>query len=334
MAAAQAGQPVQHHVDLHLRALGTGDRRRPSPQPVEHGGRHPREHVGARHGPLAVPVPERGLGVPPVGRHGGHLRPGDQVGAGGPGRALQRPGDRAHAAHGHPPLAGPVADHVVEEAAVLEQVALVRRGERPDQGIGQHHAPHGVVPERGLDGLAQRPGHEPVPQVFAHSPVGLGRARERLEESGRHRPGHPLGVGVEAAPGVVLGVRPGQLPERRRGGGPRVPLDEKAQVTAIATHRGERGDSPRPQAQVEVELGHDAVGQQADQVRVARQPGVHPGEHPPAHRGPAHVPGPFQHAHRQPRKPQVRRRHEGVVPPAHHHDVVAVGHDRRPARST
>ena len=46
---------------------------------------------------------------------------GDDLGAGAAGGRGERVGDRAHAADRHPPLAGAVADQVVEEAAVLDQ---------------------------------------------------------------------------------------------------------------------------------------------------------------------------------------------------------------------
>ena len=70
-------------------------------------------------------------------RRGSPLTPtdGDDLGAGLAGRPGQGVGDGAHAADGHPRLAGPVADRLVEEAAVLGERRVVQRRERADQGV-------------------------------------------------------------------------------------------------------------------------------------------------------------------------------------------------------
>ena len=85
--------------------------------------------------------------VAPAHRHavGGGLDRDDlgaaaQLGAGAARGRLQRAGHGAHAADRHVPVAGAVADHVVEEAAVLAQVGVVRAGEGPDERVGQGDA--------------------------------------------------------------------------------------------------------------------------------------------------------------------------------------------------
>ena len=183
-------------------------------------------------------------------------------------------------------------------------------------------------PEPRLDRLAQRPVHERVPGGGAHPVPHGGGGRQRLQQRRRHGRGQAGGLAVEPAPGGVVGVGPGEVPERGRGGRARVPLDQQAEVAAVAVHRRERGHGPGRQRHPQPELGHDAVGQQADQVRVAGQPGVDAGEHPAADGGAAHVAGPFEDAHRQAGPAEVGRGHEGVVPPAHDHHVVAVAHGR------
>ena len=91
---------------------------------------------------------------------------GDDLGAGLAGRGEQRVGDRAHAAHRHPPLAGAVADQVVEEArGSAPATASLHVGEGADQRVGGDDAAHGVVGEAALDGLAERLLDELVPGV-------------------------------------------------------------------------------------------------------------------------------------------------------------------------
>ena len=59
--------------------------------------------------------------------------------------AVERPGNRAHAAGRDLPVARAVTDHVVEEAAVLLQRGVVRAREGADQAVGQDHAAQEVV---------------------------------------------------------------------------------------------------------------------------------------------------------------------------------------------
>jgi hypothetical protein len=63
----------------------------------------------------------------------------------------------------------PVADHVVQEAAVLAQRRVVRGGERPDQPVGERHAALDVVVEGGVDRLAERALDQRLPgRVLGH----------------------------------------------------------------------------------------------------------------------------------------------------------------------
>jgi hypothetical protein len=265
VAAAEPGQPVEHHVDLHLRPLRSA-RRLPAPEPVEDRRRHAGEDVPGGHRPLGAAVPGGDLRGAAVGRDGDHLGAGDEVGARRPGGALERRGDGAHAADRHPPLAGPVADDVVEEAAVLPQRGVVGRGERPDEGVGEHHPPDRVVAEAGLDRVADRAGDEPVPEVAPDPAAHLLGGGQRLQQRRGHSPCQPGGVVVEPAPRGVLLVRPGDVPERLGRHRPRLPLDQQPEVGRAAAHRGERRHRPGCQRHRQAEVGDDAVGQQADQV--------------------------------------------------------------------
>ncbi len=154
---AQSRQPAQHHVDLQLGALGRGFRRG-AEQPCQRRGRGVHQHPARRHRRLAVGVPVRHLGVAaPVARDRGDLVPGPDLRAGRQRRPGQRVRHRAHPADRDVPVARAVADHVVEEAAVLPERGVVGVGEGADQRVRQDHAAHQVVGEGPFDGLAQRP---------------------------------------------------------------------------------------------------------------------------------------------------------------------------------
>src|SRR5690349_134124 len=91
-----------------------------------------------------------------VGRDGKYLRVRRQ---GGPARArgaLERRRDRAHTADWHQPVTRAVADHVIEQAAVLAQVVVVGPGEGADQRVGQYDAGDDVVTEHRADRGADR----------------------------------------------------------------------------------------------------------------------------------------------------------------------------------
>ena len=230
----------------------------------------------------------------------------------------------------HPPLARPVADHVVEEAPVLDGGR--RRGPRRTSRSGRRSAP---------------PRARCRPGTTTRSPRRAGGRRTASHTAVADAAGAPR----RRAPAVraASGRRPGPAARRRRRtrcqaaysssdpvsarndsavAGPGSRSTSRPEVAPVSPHRGERGHGPRRERHVEPEVGDDAVGQQADQVRVAGQAGVDAGEHPAAHRGAAHVAGPLEHAHRQPGPPQVGGGDEGVVAAADDHDVVAVAAER------
>jgi hypothetical protein len=99
-------------------------------------------------------------------------------------------------------------------------------------------------------------------------------------------------------------------------------LDQQPGVAALALHRRVRRGPARAQLEVEPELLHDLRRQQADQVRVARQPGLDPGERLLAHRRAADVVEPLEHQRAQAGAGQVGGRDQPVVPAADDHRVV------------
>ena len=261
-----------------------------------------------------------------VGLDAAHASAGDDRGAGvarGDGEGV---GDPAHAADGHPPLAVAVADQVVEEAPVLHQAGVVEVGEGADQRVGGDDPAHGVVVEALLDHLPDRlprPGSPrwPRPTRLAHLPAGA----QRLEQRRSDRLGEVGDLGVELAPGVVLLVRAGQLPERRGGRLGLGALDQEAGVLPVAHDRGVRRRGAGLQLEVEAEVVDDLLRHQADEVGVAREPGRHSGKGPGGHRRAAGVVEPLQHQGRDTGTGEVRRSHEAVVAAADDDDVVLVG---------
>lgn len=134
---------------------------------VEHRGRDVGEDEARTGGELPVTEPVADLGAAPVGVDTNDLRARLDGGAGGAGSVLEGGGQGAHAADRHPPLLRAVAYDVIEKAAVLHERRVVGGGERTDQGVRQNNPAHGVVPEVGLHRLAERAGHQPVPDPAA-----------------------------------------------------------------------------------------------------------------------------------------------------------------------
>ena len=89
--AAQAGQPVEHHVDLHLRALGRRVRRRGPPRSRSStaGATPARTWAAATDRVGSVVGGSATSAVAAVGLHADDLGAGDQVGARVPGGPLQ-----------------------------------------------------------------------------------------------------------------------------------------------------------------------------------------------------------------------------------------------------
>ena len=191
----QSGQPGEQEVDLQLRARGFR-----SPAPPRPAGSA--ASTARRWRARAVPARcAAGLAVVP-GDLGAVRRRADAADAGAGHdlgtplgrRREQRRGDRAHAADGHLPLAGAVADQVVEEAAVLDQRGVVQVGEGADQRVGRDHAAHEVVGEPLLDHLAERPLDDLRPRWARVDPLAQQRRRWGGERSGsarRRRRGRP-----------------------------------------------------------------------------------------------------------------------------------------------
>ena len=131
----EPGEPAQQHVDLDLGAFGRGVRGRVPAARADEGGEHGGSDAAQHEAPAERRcVVDRHLAV---GRDRGDLGAGAQVGSGIPCRSFQLRGDAAHAAHGHVPVPGSAADHVVEEAAILAEARLVAAGEGADQPVGQ-----------------------------------------------------------------------------------------------------------------------------------------------------------------------------------------------------
>ena len=194
-----------------------------------------------------------------------------QLGARAAGAARQLAGQRAHPADGHVPVAGAVADHVVEEAAVLAQVGVVRaartcrsarrsarcraagrrrRRARPSRRSGARTAP--PRPRR------RRPGARSSSRRDAAARAASGtRARADARRSGRRTPARRrsrVGAASTRASSPASRRRPAG-----RGGRP---------GRACTTRPAARA------ARSEAELVDDRPRQQADEVGVARQPGV------------------------------------------------------------
>ena len=244
---------------------------------------------------------------------------GDELGARVGGRPGQRVGDRTHAADRHPPLAGPVADQVVEEAAVLHQGALVHRGERADHGVGRGHPPDGVVGEPRLDGRAEGRLDEVPPDVGSRPGRGS-RAR--------------WGAGTAAwAPPRAPGRRPG----RRTGATRRTPRCRRSapRTSAASPHprdarraarRASRPAAPgctTPSCATRARCpargsSMSWFGMQRHQVGVARKPRGLAAERRRRNRGAPGVVETLEDEDRQALAGEVRRRHEPVVPATDH----------------
>ena len=266
------------------------------------------------------------LGAVRARRDGADAGAGDDLRARldrGPG---QRVGDRAHAADRHPPLAGAVADEVVEEAAVLDQRGVVQRGEGADERVGGDDAADGVVGEAGGDRPTERLGDDLVPDALVDQAADLALEGERLHQGGGDDLGQRADLGVERLPRGVLLVASGEVAERRTRRLALGPLDEQPAGALTARPGGVRRGAARGQAHVEVQVGHQLLRHQADQVGVAREPGGQAGEGLDGHRRAAGVLEALEHHDGEAGPREVGGAHQGVVAAADHDDVIAVGH--------
>ncbi len=204
--------------------------------------------------------------------------------------ARQRP----HAAHRHVPAA---ADHVVEEAAVLAELRIVGRRERPDQPIGQHRPARQIGVERPLEQLGQRRLEQRLPGgVVVEQPAHLLARAQRLDEGAEQALADP---GQHGLPRRVAG-RPA---DRRR-------------PAARATR------PPRPR------LRSERGREQADQIGVARHARIELGEQPGRHGRAAELVPALEHQHRAAGACQQGRGDQRVVAAADDHRVeaAALGH--------
>ena len=169
----------------------------------QHGGRRAADHVRRRRPRARSPSSSVQCDRDAVGARveGGHRGPGDQLRAVPPGGRGHRAADRAHAADRHPPLAGPVADQVVQEAAAGQAVGGVDVGEGADQPVGERDPADDVVGEVVGDDVGQRPLAQVVPQVGVAQPGRESRGGEqRLDQRGREVLGEGGQPAVEALP--------------------------------------------------------------------------------------------------------------------------------------
>ncbi len=220
-AAPQPGEPGEQEVDLQLRAGGLRIARRLLAQQAAAAPTAPRWPARAAPAPCGCRQPSCQVDLGAVRRRPGSALTagvGQDLGAARRARPSQeRLGDRAHAADGHPPLAGAVADQVVEEAAVLDQRRVVQVGEGADQRVGRDHAAHQVVGEA-LARSTSPSGRSTtlIPDRSAgHLPAQRRRQRRQGGGQGRRDDAGEVGdLGVEGAPGVVLLVGAGERAER------------------------------------------------------------------------------------------------------------------------
>ena len=275
--AAQPGQPREQEVDLELRARRAWSSR---PAPRRAGSAAPTARRWTARGrprrcACASPSCQVTSAAVGVGSDRADAGAGEDLGAARGGRAQQRGGDRAHAADGHPPLAGAVADQVVEEAAVLHQRRVVQVGEGADQGVGRDHAAHEVVGEALLDRprragrsttRPRSPGRpaRAVARAVAAARVSVGATargearRPRRRTAARRRTPRRR----RSARGTTAGSpRPRRARRRGRSGGRR---GRSGEYDAV---RRERRSSGRSRSR------DDLLGQQRDEVGVAREPG-------------------------------------------------------------
>ncbi len=317
----QRGQPPQQHVHLELRPLRRLRRRVPE-QLRQRLRRNVHQHLTGPDRALRAVRAERHLGPPPVRGHGRHLVPGGDLGPGSARRRGQRAGHRAHAADRHVPVTGTLPDHVVEKAAVLTERRVVRGGERADEPVGENHPAHQIVVERGLHRLAQRPFEQRLPCLVVADPGaqrGLRRQRfgQRGEDPSRHPPRRP----VESEPRLVLPVGPGEPGERFPR--PALPAADEQPGRPPPALGGRVGRELAPaQRQPQVQILHDPLRQQADEVRVPGDPGRHPGER---HAGHGRAAGPvqaFQHQRAASGAGEVGGGDQTVVAATDDHGVV------------
>ena len=288
---------------------------------------HPRcdagQHPAAGDRTRLRPVVPRHLGAVRAG--GDRADPGtrDDLRAGLDGRLGQGRRDGPHAADRHPPLAGPVADQVVEEAAVLDQRRVVHRGERADQGVGGDDAAHGVVGEARLDGATQRLGDDVGPQALVDEGPDVALEGEGLHQRRGDGLREAADLVVERQPRGVLVIGPGEVAEGRPRRLALGALHEQAALAAVTDPGRVRRRGARGEPDVEAEVGHQLLGHQADEVGVAREADRLAGEGLDGDGGATGVVEALEHEDGEPGAREVGRADQAVVPATDHDDVIA-----------
>ena len=196
---------------------------------------------------------------------------------------------RAHAADRYVPHPGAPAQQVVEEAHVLPQRRVAQTGERADKRIGGHHAADQIAADGIGDRMSQRALDERLPRRRGIRPAvlhdiapGLLRVDQRPQQR------RPQGLGDCPAAAVELLetrlVRAGSHRVERR-----VRSDQQTAASAVGrVGRVGRVTAP-PEAHRGTEIVEDPRRQQADQIGVPGEPGVHPVESRRRYGGAAHV---------------------------------------------
>lgn len=197
-------------------------------------------------------------------------------------------------------------------------------GEGADEGVREDDAADQVVGELALDGNPKGLLEEHPPGVVVtDARPECGAGGKRPCQGGEDPFGDVAHRSVEPLPGGVLAVAAG---ERGEGGAGAVlsPADEQAGGAAVAQGRGVRGDGALPYREVEPELADDLLRQEADEVRVAGEACVDPGEGPGGDGGSAGPAEALQDEDGASCAGQVGGGDQTVVATADDHDVVRV----------
>ena len=88
----------------------------------------------------------------------------------------------------------------------------MRRGERPDESVGEDDAAHDIALEGALEHLAQRPLEEVAPVLLAHECMELLAGAQRFGERREDPLGERGGASVERTPRISVTRRSGEPP--------------------------------------------------------------------------------------------------------------------------
>ena len=244
--------------------------------------------------------------------------------AGGRG---ERVGDRAHAADRHPPLAGAVADQVVEEAAVLDAATGRACARRCRSGASVATTPRTVSSAKRVS-MASPSGRSTRSRQSAGSTCAADLAARRGSGSvsvGATRRGELADLAVERAARPRTRRRSRSAPRNdcARGARPRAARRAARRATPSRTYRRVGRRRPRRAA-----AGRGRGRRRS--ARAAARPGRssatagrgQPGNACADDRRAAGVVEPLEDQHRQPGPGEVGRGGQPVVAAADDHDVV------------